>query len=281
MRNENASRGGSTGRVAVGNARDPDPPGSCAGSPWEAWGDRQEPLGLRIRRRDPDGGLRPQVPGGGDAGHRSGDPRRLLPGGKPAAHPGLFLTHGHEDHIGGLPFILPKLDVPVYGTRLTLGLVESKLNEGCPGYKPKLVEIRAGRRCGRGPSESRASRCATPSPTDWSFASAPPWARWSTRGTSSWTPPPSTDGSRTTAPSRSWAGKGSCCCSRTPPTWSGRGSPPPGAHGGADLRAALPASQGSAHRHLHLRQQPPSGPAGLPDRRPVQPQGGPGQGGAA
>ncbi len=42
---------------------------------------------------------------------------------------GIFLTHGHEDHIGGLPFALRKLSVPVYGTRLTLGLVKPKLRE--------------------------------------------------------------------------------------------------------------------------------------------------------
>ncbi len=57
---------------------------------------------------------------------------------------GIFLTHGHEDHIGGLPYFLRQINVPVYGTRLTIGLVEHKLKEHSMLSKVKLVRVKYG-----------------------------------------------------------------------------------------------------------------------------------------
>ncbi|MBS3937493.1 MAG: ribonuclease J [Peptococcaceae bacterium] len=54
----------------------------------------------------------------------------------------IFLTHGHEDHVGALPFVLKQLPVPVYGTKLTLGLLKVKLDEH--NVSANLKEVRAG-----------------------------------------------------------------------------------------------------------------------------------------
>jgi ribonuclease J len=64
---------------------------------------------------------------------------------------GIVLTHGHEDHIGGLPWILSELNVPVFGTEFTLALVENKLEEHQLLDNADLREIRAGSRFNLGP----------------------------------------------------------------------------------------------------------------------------------
>jgi ribonuclease J len=56
---------------------------------------------------------------------------------------GILVTHGHEDHIGGLPFVLKSLNVPVYGTKLTLGLIEGKLKEAGLLGETKRILINA------------------------------------------------------------------------------------------------------------------------------------------
>jgi len=57
---------------------------------------------------------------------------------------GIFLTHGHEDHIGALPYLLKNLNAPVYATRLTAGLVSLKLQEHGLLQKTKLHTLEAG-----------------------------------------------------------------------------------------------------------------------------------------
>ncbi len=56
---------------------------------------------------------------------------------------GIFLTHGHDDHIGAIAYVLRKITVPVYGAKLTLALVEEKLKEQGITSKAKRIEINA------------------------------------------------------------------------------------------------------------------------------------------
>lgn len=64
---------------------------------------------------------------------------------------GIVLTHGHEDHIGALPYVLKRLEVPVYGTELTLALLENKLIEHQLSDRAELKIVKQGQTIQLGP----------------------------------------------------------------------------------------------------------------------------------
>ena len=141
----------------------------------------------------------------------------------------IVLTHGHEDHIGAVPYLLRlKADIPLIGSQLTLALVEAKL-QGAPDQALHPHRRRRGSASGWASSTASSSRSTTRSPTRSPWPSAPRPARCCTPATSRWTSCRWTAGSPTCAPSPGSARRASTCSSPTPPTPRSRGSPPPSA----------------------------------------------------
>ena len=91
----------------------------------------------------------------------------------------LVLTHGHEDHIGAVPHVLPYFDGPVYGTALTLALVETKLEEHDDGRAQARLVAGQAARARHGRQRSRSSSCA-------SRTACPTASRWRSRRRTAW-----------------------------------------------------------------------------------------------
>jgi len=83
---------------------------------------------------------------------------------------GIFLTHGHEDHIGALPYLLKETEAPVFGSRLTLGLVREKLDEFEIDAKDRLHEIQPRQVISTGVFQVEAIRVTHSIPDSLAFA---------------------------------------------------------------------------------------------------------------
>ena len=83
---------------------------------------------------------------------------------------GIILTHGHEDHIGALPYVLRQLNVPIWGTRLTLGLLQSKLEEHKLMDTTELNEVEIGQRFKIGEFDIETIRVSHSIPDGFGFA---------------------------------------------------------------------------------------------------------------
>ena len=129
----------------------------------------------------------------------------------------LVLTHGHEDHIGAVPFLLRlRPELTVVGSRFTLALVAAKCREH--RLTPHLLEVREGTGCGTGRSTASTSRSTTPSRTRWRWPSAPRPGWCCTPATSSSTSCRWTGGSPTWPASPGSATRAWTCSWSTPPT---------------------------------------------------------------
>ena len=175
--------------------------------------------GHRRRRR------RPLLPPGRAPRRRPRAPGLRVPPRAPGEIRAVVLTHGHEDHVGALPYLLREVEVPeVWATRLTLGLVKSKLDEHGLLRAAELVEIEPEKGRDAARARTRRSSCAWPTRSRTR-------SRWRWRRRAGWSSSPATTRSTT----RRWTGSApisasspssgtaaSTCSSATRRTRSGR-----------------------------------------------------------
>jgi hypothetical protein len=149
----------------------------------------------------------------------------------------LILTHGHEDHIGAVPFLLSQINLPVYGTPFTLALVERRMEEHEIDQPLRTQTVEPGDviEIGLSASSSCTSRIPSCRPPLW--PSPLRWASSFTAAISKWIPPLPITGSSICTLWPNTASVGSCSCSRTPPTptapaytESEQATAPPGRH---------------------------------------------------
>ena len=85
----------------------------------------------------------------------------------------ILITHGHEDHIGALPYVLDRIDVPIYSSRLTHGLITVKLREHGRLADARLNVVEPHEPFTIGKLGVEFFACATPSPMPWGSPSGP------------------------------------------------------------------------------------------------------------
>ena len=135
---------------------------------------------------------------------------------------GLFITHGHEDHIGAIPYVLKQINMPIYCTRFTAGLIKLKLQEHGLASSTKLITVEPGQTVRAGKFQVEFIH------VNHSIADSVAFAIHTqsyTPATSRSTPRPSTGRSSTWRASVSWASRVCWRCWRTPLMWSARAIP--------------------------------------------------------
>ncbi len=141
---------------------------------------------------------------------------------------GVVITHGHEDHTGSLPYVLPQLNFPpVWATSLTAGLISVKLKEHRLTEKVALHRITPGEEVRFGAFRAEFFRVCHSIPDGVGVALHTPAGLIVHTGDFKLTTPPSTGARRTSPAGGARARRGGCASSRTAPTPTARATPPP------------------------------------------------------